>query len=104
MTTGGITRICKCLSGQGSTMSLLLFSLLSLALAGILVFQIPFSSTITLAATSTQDTFSRVVNDGWGTTETGGTWYSSGGAAAEYLVNGRSGVHDVTQPGSSRNS
>lgn len=104
MTTGRITRICKCLAGQGSAMSFLLFSLLSLALAGILVFQFPFSSTITLAATYTQDTFSRVVNDGWGTTETGATWYSSGGTAAEYLVDGSAGVHDVTQPGSSRNS
>ncbi len=81
-----------------------MFSILSLVLAGILIFQIPFSSAVTLAATYTQDTFSRVVNDSWGITETGGTWYSSGGTAAEYLVDGSAGVHDVTQPGSNRNS
>lgn len=57
-----------------------------------------------MAATYAQDTFSRVVNDGWGTAETGGIWYSSGGAAAEYLVDGNAGIHDVTQPGSSHNS
>lgn len=39
------------------------------------------------------DTFTRVVASAWGTADTGQAWVTSGGAAADYSVNGTAGVH-----------
>lgn len=50
------------------------------------------------------DTFSRVVVDGWGTADTGQTWTTSGGAPANYDVNGTKGLHTHDVIGTSMNS
>lgn len=42
------------------------------------------------------DTFSRIVANGWGTPDRGPAWTVSGGAAADYSVNGVSGDHQHT--------
>lgn len=100
----GITKTVKRVVGQGSAGRFYLPRLLSVALVAVLLFQLPSYSAAAVTGTYARDTFSRVENDGWGSDETGNAWYSSGGAAVDYLVNGNAGVHNVTQPGSSRNS
>jgi hypothetical protein len=50
-----------------------------------------------------RDTFTRVVANDWGVATTGETWNDSGGAAADYSVNGTQGVISLTSVGTSRN-
>ncbi|MGW1497590.1 carbohydrate binding domain-containing protein [Streptomyces mirabilis] len=41
------------------------------------------------------DTFTRTVANGWGTADTGQTWTTSGGSAADYYTQGAEAVHSV---------
>lgn len=49
-----------------------------------------------------QDLFTRNTNPGWNTATTGQLWTSSGGAAADYFVNGTQGVISLASLGVSR--
>jgi hypothetical protein len=42
------------------------------------------------------DTFTRSASNGWGTSDSGHVWTTSGGAAADYSVNGTKGVISLT--------
>ena len=44
------------------------------------------------------DTFTRTVSNGWGTTESGSLWTSSGGPASDRSVNGSAGVLTLSAP------
>jgi hypothetical protein len=41
------------------------------------------------------DTFTRTVANGWGTSDTGQTWTTSGGTAADYYTQGAEAVHSL---------
>jgi hypothetical protein len=47
--------------------------------------------TVSSVSSSVRDTFTRSVTDGWSTSDSGHTWTNSGGAAADYDVNGSKG-------------
>jgi hypothetical protein len=47
--------------------------------------------TVSAVSSSVRDTFTRSVTDGWSTSDSGHTWTNSGGAAADYDVNGSKG-------------
>lgn len=48
------------------------------------------------------DTFTRTVVDGWGTADTGQSWTTVGGVAADYSVSGGTGRHSLSAVNSSR--
>ncbi|MFE1192937.1 hypothetical protein ACFW6E_09065 [Streptomyces olivaceoviridis] len=48
------------------------------------------------------DTFSRTVASGWGTSDSGFTWTTSGGSATDYSVGSGAGAHLLATAGSSR--
>lgn len=48
------------------------------------------------------DSFTRTTTNGWGTSPTGGKWYTSGGADSDYAVNGGEGHITVTSANVSR--
>ncbi|KOV86055.1 hypothetical protein ADL02_19350 [Streptomyces sp. NRRL WC-3723] len=48
------------------------------------------------------DTFTRTVASGWGTTDSGLTWSTSGGSATDYSVGSGAGAHLLATAGSSR--
>jgi hypothetical protein len=48
------------------------------------------------------DTFTRTVANGWGTADTGQTWTTSGGSAADYSTQGTDGVHSLGAINSNR--
>lgn len=50
------------------------------------------------------DTFTRTVVDGWGVTDTGQTWTTSGGAAANYDVDGSMGLMSFSATGVTMNA
>jgi hypothetical protein len=49
--------------------------------------------TVSSVGSGIRDTFTRTVADGWSTSDSGQTWTNSGGAAADYDVNGTKGLH-----------
>lgn len=81
--------------------------------------ELPFDTPVQYCATATDaagntilaavpyavsDTFTRVVANGWGSTDTGQPWTSTSGAAADYSVTGTRGRHAVTSTGVPRSS
>lgn len=48
---------------------------------------------VTAVADWLTDTFTRSESNGWGTSDTGFAWSTSGGSASDYSVNGSNGVH-----------
>jgi len=59
-------------------------------------------SVFTAAECAVLDTFTRTVANGWGSADVGGAWTTSGGAAANYSVDGARGV--ITIPTGDLNS
>ena len=55
-------------------------------------------------AGSFSDTFTRSTSNGWGTSTSGHAWSSSGGAAADYSVNGSRGIISVGAVNSARST
>lgn len=66
----------------------------------------PTTGTILLSMDQIEarDLFTRVVAGGWGTATTGEIWTTSGGAGADYSVNGTQGVISLTSVAVSRNT
>ncbi len=61
-----------------------------------------FADSLTLDETYATDAFGRTVSNGWGSTDTGQAWASTGGSAAEYAVGSGVGTIGVTTVNSSR--
>jgi hypothetical protein len=51
---------------------------------------------VTACTPSIYDTFTRTVATGWGTADSGQTWTSTGGVAADHYTQGSEGVHKIT--------
>lgn len=66
----------------------------------------PVTGTVLLSMNQVEarDQFTRVVANGWGNATTGEAWTVSGGAAADYSVNGTQGVMSLTSVGVTRNA
>lgn len=58
--------------------------------------------TLSEQAASSLDQFSRTNSNGWGSSPSGGKWYTSGGADSDYFTNGNQGVVNVTTANVSR--
>ncbi|QFQ97015.1 hypothetical protein F9278_13240 [Streptomyces phaeolivaceus] len=72
----------------------------SSGLTGVMSLQFPFDLKLggeivrcTACTPSALDRFTRSTSNGWGTSEVGGAWSTSGGAAADFDTNGSSGRH-----------
>ncbi|MEV5957307.1 hypothetical protein AB0M11_26660 [Streptomyces sp. NPDC051987] len=57
---------------------------------------------VTAVTPKIADTFGRTVSNGWGAADTGQTWSTAGGAAADYSVAGGQGQHSLTSINVSR--
>lgn len=57
---------------------------------------------VTAVSDLVTDTFTRTVASGWGTSDSGFTWATSGGSATDYSVSGGVGAHLLATAGASR--
>jgi hypothetical protein len=57
---------------------------------------------VTAATSKIADTFTRSTSSGWGTADTGQTWSTTGGSAADYSTSGSVGQHSLTSINVSR--
>jgi hypothetical protein len=60
--------------------------------------------TVSAIAGSFSDTFTRSTSNGWGTSTSGHAWSTTGGAAADYSVNGTRGLMSLTAVNSFRST
>ncbi len=60
------------------------------------------SRTFNEQAAASVDVFNRTVTGNWGTSQSGGKWYTSGGSASDYSVDGSVGTVIVTDANASR--